>query len=121
MENTYTIKAKKYTGNRSEIEDLAVLSASFAWILTVTPAELGTEKQIEYANSLKLEAISTIEKQTARMISSGKYQADMVIALRNRTMDAVDADLDATHIINTLKSASRDFQGIVLAYNVKIA
>ena len=86
--------------------------------IVVTKVTNGTERQQEWANNLKTEALQAIDKTAYTLIGRGANQ-DKTVEWRNRLMEIVDGDVDANSVINHLKDASFSAEKITVTYGIK--
>lgn len=88
--------------------------------LKVNKVETGTERQQEWANSLKFDAIKTIDRTSATMIASGRFLKEKIASIRDIAIEAVNNDLDSRSIIDHLKDNAKSFEKIVIAYQIPV-
>jgi hypothetical protein len=96
--------------------------------IVIQNIKTGTEKQIEYASTLKLNAIRKVDETANNYYNFGKRKGldvnvEKLATWRNKLMKAIDSDVDSRSILDKLSHKdgyrrSFDIDNIMKQYNI---
>lgn len=85
--------------------------------IAVSPATEGSEKQISWANSIKQQAMVTVDETAANLIRRGANAA-RTTKLRNKVLAAINRESNAKSIIDNLRNRSNSLEALARYYNI---
>lgn len=103
----------------SDTSKTSFVSETFKYRIIVSQVTDGTEKQIDYANNLKFQAMKTVDQFAVNFISRVQESKKASFeAWKDALLSAIDADTDARQVLDKLASLRMDAESIMKAYNV---
>ena len=113
-------KHKMY--QKTEMSDTSrqsFLSETFKYRIVVSLVTTGTEKQIDYANSLKVLAMQEVDRFSVNFLKRvAANKQTQFETWRNDLLSAIDADTDARQVLDKLADVRMDIEDIMTAYNI---
>lgn len=85
--------------------------------ILVKPVTQGTERQIDYAVSLKAQAIERVDRWAHRGLQDPRFNRDKLISFRNRLISAINNDTNARNVIDNLRRGS--IEDWARSYNIQ--
>ena len=110
------------TYQTTEINDTSkasFVSETFKYRIIVSQITTGSEKQRDYASSLKSKAMYTVDQFATKFVA--KVPEDKKAgfeAWRDALLSAIDADTDARQVLDMLAKITMDTENIMAVYNV---
>lgn len=103
----------------SDTSKASFVSETFKYRIIVSQAVTGTEKQIDYANSLKQQAMKAVDQFATNFLK--RVPEDKKAGFetwRDDLLSAIDADTDARQVLDKLADTRMDTEDIMAVYNV---
>lgn len=104
----------------SDTSKQSFVSETFKYRIIVSPVTTGTEKQVDYAGKLKLQAMKAVDQFATSFIASKVPDNKKAAfeAWRDALLSAIDADTDARQVLDKLASIRMDTESIMTVYNI---